>query len=261
MTRTTNFVGDIDGTKPCLKPYLYSHKPPSAAVEGSTSRRLHPGTWNKGQNPQFMQLPIEGSMPSHTGFTTNRVVNPLTPAYKLPHCRAAPFVEPKFLRDSYQTDDIEGTHAVPHHTKPARDSMNLVEMLTDIPGASAQWRPRGVKTSKQKDNMDVGDIIHAGFKTQRVTDNLRPVYIVNGFRSEDDPLSLPRAPYHAVNHPFYPLETHDIQGANPADSLKGVVGNIPHVKRRHFRATNNVQDIRGAQANTVHHSIVSTRQV
>ncbi|RHY04563.1 hypothetical protein DYB25_011079 [Aphanomyces astaci] len=158
-----------------MKPYVYFHKPPTVSVDGSTSKRLHPGIWNKGENPQFMQLPIEGSSPSHTGFTTNRIVNPLTPSYKLPHCEPAPLIYPKFLRDSYQTADIDGTRAAPRHTLPPRDTMNL--------------------------------------------------------------------------------------GANPADSLKGIVGNIPHVKRRHFRSTNNVQDIRGAQANTVHHSIVSNRHV
>ncbi|RLO07777.1 hypothetical protein DYB28_000415 [Aphanomyces astaci] len=257
MPRVTNFVDDIEGSKPCMKPYVYFHKPPTVSVDGSTSKRLHPGIWNKGENPQFMQLPIEGSSPSHTGFTTNRIVNPLTPSYKLPHCEPAPLIYPKFLRDSYQTADIDGTRAAPRHTLPPRDTMNL----NDIAGATAAWRPRGVKTSKLKDNMQVTDIIHAGFKSQRVTDVLRPVHVVNGFRSADDPLSFPRAPYEATKHPFYPLETHDIQGANPADSLKGIVGNIPHVKRRHFRSTNNVQDIRGAQANTVHHSIVSNRHV
>ncbi|ETV93080.1 hypothetical protein, variant 2 [Aphanomyces invadans] len=177
--------------------------------------------------------------------------------YKLPHCDPAPLIHPKFLRDSFQTADIEGTRAAPRYTHPPRDCMNL----SDIAGATASWRPRGVKTSKQKDSMQVADIIHAGFQSQRVTDALRPVHVVNGFRSADDPRSFPKAPYKSTNHPFYPLETHDIQGANPTDSLKGVVGNIPHVKRRHFRSTNNVQDIRGAQANTVHHSIVSNRQV
>ncbi|RQM29388.1 hypothetical protein B5M09_011957 [Aphanomyces astaci] len=190
-----------------MKPYVYFHKPPTVSVDGSTSKRLHPGIWNKGENPQFMQLPIEGSSPSHTGFTTNRIVNPLTPSYKLPHCEPAPLIYPKFLRDSYQTADIDGTRAAPRHTLPPRDTMNL----NDIAGATAAWRPRGVKTSKQKDNMQVADIIHAGFKSQRVTDALRPVHVVNGFRSADDPLSFPRAPYEATKHPFYPLETHDIQ--------------------------------------------------
>ncbi|RHY21161.1 hypothetical protein DYB32_009877 [Aphanomyces invadans] len=80
MPRVTNCVDDIEGTKPCMKPYLYFHKPPTASVDGSTSKRLHPDTWNKGMNPQFMQLPIAGSSPSHTGFTTDRV-DPIFPAY------------------------------------------------------------------------------------------------------------------------------------------------------------------------------------
>ncbi|KDO25400.1 hypothetical protein SPRG_09342 [Saprolegnia parasitica CBS 223.65] len=254
MPRVTNYVDDIAGAKPCLKPYMYTHKPPTADVSGSHSRQLHPSQWNKGANPQFQQLPIEGSSPSHTGFTTNRVVNPLNPKYPLPYCEPAPIVPPRFLRDSYQVDDIEGTRMRPLHARPPRDTMNV----SDVPGATAHWHEL---RKKERDILDCSDITHAGFKTKRVTDNLRPEYVVNGFPITDDPLSYTKKPYELKNHPFYPLQTKDIKGANPEDSQKGIVGGIPTALRRTFVATNNVTDIFGAQANTVHHSIVSNRRV
>ncbi|OQR85069.1 hypothetical protein ACHHYP_12369 [Achlya hypogyna] len=249
MPRVTNYVEDIAGAKPCLKPYMYSHKPPTADVAGSHSRQLHPTEWHKGTNPQFMQLPIEGSSPSHFGFTTTRVVNPLNPKYPLPSCEASPLVQPKFLRDSFQVGDIEGTHPRPLHARPPRDTMNV----RDVPGATAHWQEL---PKKERDILNCADIIHAGFKSKRVTDTLRPEYIVNGFPIADDPLSYAKRPYELHNHPFYPLQTKDIKGANPEDSQKGIVGGIPNAKRRTFSATNDVSDIVGARANTVHHSIV-----
>lgn len=46
-------------------------------------------------------------------FKTNRVVDPLLPAYKLPSTKMADPAEPKFLRDSYDVSDISGTKSRP----------------------------------------------------------------------------------------------------------------------------------------------------
>ncbi|GLD97485.1 hypothetical protein PINS_up006169 [Pythium insidiosum] len=78
---------------------------------------------------------------------------------------------------------------------------------------------------------------------------------------QDDALSHPKLLHPQRNKPSYALQTADIAGANPFDASKTVVGNIPNEKRRHFRQTNRTDDITGATADTVMHSIRSNRRV
>lgn len=92
-------------------------------------------------------------------------------------------------------------------------------------------------------------------------DVLNPVYSVNGMTVSDDPLSRP-APQHPFrNKPSFALATSDILGASCSDPAKAVVAGIVNEQRRDFRATNATADIRGAQADTLAHSIRSERRV
>lgn len=77
----------------------------------------------------------------------------------------------------------------------------------------------------------------------------------------DDPVkSRPRALPKAKYGPFNPLTTADIEGATPGWRPLPQV-NPPLEARRHFRNTNFMGDIPGAQADTLKHSICTERQV
>ncbi|KAJ0395635.1 hypothetical protein P43SY_003291 [Pythium insidiosum] len=255
-THTTNDVSDIAGARPLLKDHVYVNKPhfhEPSDIAGSCSKELHPR---------------HRSSPQPSGFRTNRVVNPMQPEYKLPSFQAAPPLIPKFLRDSYDVSDIAGTSFRPKIIANPRSPMRVSHATgleqDDIAGAQAGWLPfhkRGMREHPPRDILDVADIVNVDFKSSRVTDVLNPVYKVNGMTYQDDALSHPKLLHPQRDKPSYALQTADIAGANPFDASKTVVGGIPNEKRRHFRQTNRTDDITGATADTVLHSIRSNRRV
>lgn len=131
-TRVTNDVSDIAGAKPLLKEYVYTNKPhfyDPHDIKGSTSKELHPKSRRVGDTPAYQQLPIDGATPQPNGFRTNRVVNPLTPEYILPSFSTAPPVEPRFLRDSYNVSDIDGTRIRKREVAVPRNPLRVVKPL------------------------------------------------------------------------------------------------------------------------------------
>lgn len=107
----------------------------------------------------------------------------------------------------------------------------------------------------------MSDITSGGFRTRRITNPLTPTYRVNGMDVADDPVKCrPRPPPKAKDGPFNPLTTADIEGATPGWRPLPQV-NPPLEARRHFRNTNFMGDIPGAQADTVKHSICTERHV
>ncbi|TMW64030.1 hypothetical protein Poli38472_014147 [Pythium oligandrum] len=262
-THVTNDVTDIAGARPLLKDHVYVNKPhfyDAHDIHGSVSKELHPKNRRVGGDDRFKQLPIEGSSPMPSGFKTDRVVNPLEPAYILPSFKEAPPLIPKFLRDSYNVSDIDGTS----FKKKVIQNPRSPTRLDDIPGAQAGWLPankRPLREHPPRDIIDVADIVNVGFKSSRVTNVLNPVYTVNGMTSQDDAQMRSKILHPQLQKPSYALQTSDIAGANPYDASKNVVGGIPNEKRRGFRTTNRTDDINGAKADTVLHSIHSNRRV
>lgn len=107
----------------------------------------------------------------------------------------------------------------------------------------------------------MSDITGGGFRTRRLTNPLTPSYRVNGMDVADDPVKTrPRALPKAKDGPFYPLTTADIEGAAPGWRPLPQV-NPPIEARRHFRNTNFLGDLPGAQADTVKHSICTERHI
>ncbi|KUF88570.1 hypothetical protein AM587_10007869 [Phytophthora nicotianae] len=261
--RVTNDVTDIRGTRPLLKNHMYVNKPHFYDVhdiKGSTSMELHPKNWRAGSEDRFKQLPIEGTTSRPAGFRTERVVNPLQPNYKLPSFTKAPPIEPKFLRDSYNVSDIEGTSIKVRDIQHPRDGLKL----DDIAGAQAGWLPRhkrGLREHPPRDILNVQDITNVDFKSSRVTNVLNPVYTVNGMTVSDDPLSQPLKQHPKRDKPSYALKTDDIEGASCTDPATAVVAGIVMAHRRNYRDTNITSDISGAKADTLVHSIRSTRRV
>lgn len=194
-------------------------------------------------------------------FQTNRRVNPLEPEYILPSYVPAPNVCPKFTRDSYDVSDIEGTKSRPLYRFAERKN----HFIDDIEGAQCGWKPRHSQARHNAPPLDhclnVGDITGGDFRTRRTTNPLTPSYRVNGMDIADDPVaSRPRSLPKARDGPFYPLTTVDIEGAQPGWRPMPQV-NPPLETRRHFRNTNFVGDIPGAQADTVEHSICTDRHI
>lgn len=222
--------------------------------------RLHQDT-NK-PDRQLLLNDIEGSQPRNKWlFRTNRSVNPLEPSYTLPSFVAAPTVTSKFTRDSYDVSDIEGTKSRPLYPLAQRQN----HLVDDIDGAQSGWKPRHLRARREAPPLDyslnVRDITGGGFRTRRTTNPLIPSYRVNGMDIADDPIKTkPRGLPKAKTSPFYPLITLDIEGAQPGWRPLPQM-NPPLEARRHFRNTNYMGDIPGAQADTVKHSIVTDRHV
>ena len=258
----SNYVGDIDGAAPELKYMRYTARRPDLYVtkdiEKSSPMKLHA----RGPQPnpnEWHNNPIEGSKPRETRFKSNRHTDPLAPEYVLPRCKLEKPPTPKFIRDGYTVTDIDGTVPKPLYPLAMRDTYNV----HDIEGAQASWRPRHERARREappRDGLDVRDIMDEGFTTTRVTDPMNPHYFMNGMETCDDPIrTKPRALPKAIPGPYRSLYTDDILGAKsgwrPPHEMQP-----PPEKRRHWRHTNFVGDIGGAQADTVQHTIPTKRR-
>ncbi|CAM9664957.1 unnamed protein product [Ectocarpus sp. 12 AP-2014] len=262
-TRDNHTTADVDGARTFVRTSTLTNKPDSygvADILGTGSMRLHKDT-NK-PDRQLHHDDIEGSNPRNRWlFRTTRCIDPLEPEYTLPSFTTAPPIAPKFTRDSHDVSDIEGTKSRPLYPLEQRHN-HLVE---DIEGAQSGWKPRHRRARHEAAPLDhclnVSDITGGGFRTRRATNPLTPSYRVNGMDVADDPVkSRPRALPKAKDGPFYPLTTADIEGATPGWRPLPQV-NPPLEARRHFRNTNFMGDIPGAQADTVKHSICTERHV
>lgn len=85
-----------------------------------------------------------------------------------------------------------------------------------------------------------------------MTDPIQPEYRVNGMEIKDDQYSKPK-PIPNLISDSHLLQTKDISGAF-ADTKSA-----PHFQRREFRNTNFIQDIQGAHADSIKHSITTNR--
>jgi hypothetical protein len=137
--------------------------------------------------------------------------------------------------------------------------------VLDIEGAQANWKPRHVRArldaAPSKAMFDVQDINNVGFKSGRTIDPQAPVYSVNGMLIRDDiKFTKPRPLPNAADHDFFSLKTNDIEGAWPGWTPPHEC-QPPVERRRHFRNTNFVGDIAGAQPDTVKHAIRTNRVV
>lgn len=255
-----NRTDDIDGARPELKYLRYCEKRPdlyiTGDIKGAAPGRLHRDT-NKIDHTLMLD-DIEGAKPKPYTFKTSREVNPLNPEYPLASTELVKHAPPKFVRDAYSIGDIQGTAPRPRFRFAQRENHEV----HDIEGAQAGWRPRHERARREgaaRDGLDVHDINDLGFKTRRVTDPLRPAHFVNGMAISDDMVStMPKSLPKKRDGPTYSLTTQDIEGAQcgwkPPHEMQP-----PIEIRRHFRNTNFVGDIAGAQPDTVKHAIRTNR--
>eukprot|EP00602_Paraphysomonas_sp_CaronLab_P004725 CAMPEP_0185020760 /NCGR_PEP_ID=MMETSP1103-20130426/3401_1 /TAXON_ID=36769 /ORGANISM="Paraphysomonas bandaiensis, Strain Caron Lab Isolate" /LENGTH=501 /DNA_ID=CAMNT_0027551861 /DNA_START=17 /DNA_END=1522 /DNA_ORIENTATION=+ len=191
---------------------------------------------------------------------TKRHVDPLQPDYKLPSVTLAPYEPPKFIKNSMEIDDIEGTRTKQRKVAPSRDTMNL----DDIEGSRAGWKPRHMRVRSEAPAHDIlvttENPKKKTFKdhTHRSTNPLAPSYSINGDVIEDDPRSKPAKPKKFIADNKL-LRTDDVEGAQ-AGYVSQHLLSVPMDRRREFRNTNYLGDIPGAQADSVKHSIRTLRE-
>ncbi|OMJ71505.1 hypothetical protein SteCoe_30257 [Stentor coeruleus] len=112
---------DIPGASPQLKGYQYTNK--LSYINSTTG--------------------IDKSSPHSTSFTTNRQVNPLNPNYILPSSPPKQYTPPKFIRDTLDTHDIQGT-------SPTNLSRNHIRNTLDVSDIATRTKINE-KTSSPKD--------------------------------------------------------------------------------------------------------------
>lgn len=206
--RDTNRVDDIDGATSFRREQRIRAKPDlfsTQDIDGAAPKRLVPDH----AHPNFLGRndDIDGSRPKPYTFRTSRCTNPNDPEYKLPTYTVRPITPPRFMRDAMSNDDIEGSK--PRHKTRAepRDPLKV----DDIAGTTTSWRPHHLQRKGPSRNaLDVSDIVNVGFKTQRVSDPLRPVHDIYGMRVEDDLRSWP-SKQRQYAKPTLSLTTQDIE--------------------------------------------------
>jgi len=261
--RATNSIADILGARPAQKMNKFTNKPNSYDVSdiyGTRPLALHRET--NSVDYTLKHDDIDGARPRGCYIKNGRSsnpVDPLVPNYKLPSYKLEEEAPSKFLRDTLDVTDIDGTRSRPLYKFPPRENFDV----TDIQGAKAGWKPRHKRVQREgpaRDIMAVADINMQGVKKSgRCTDPLRPVHFINGMEVADDMVhTKPKLLPPARDGPFYPLNVRDIEGAYPGWQPPHKM-QPPLEARRHFRNTNFVGDIAGAQSDTVKHSIKTNR--
>jgi hypothetical protein len=140
--KITNDVSDIDGaTRTASRYERFVNKPlhnDAYDVPGSKSKPLTHSR-NVRDNSLYVD-DIDGTRPfiKERILMTKRQVNPLNPEYPLPSFASTEPYEPKFIRDTLDIRDIDGSRSKPLHRSNTRDTYSN----SDIVGAQVGWRPR-----------------------------------------------------------------------------------------------------------------------
>lgn len=95
-------ISDIEGSKPCMKPYIYTNKPDYINaiddIAGTRSRVLIRKVCRDGYS--LNNTDLKGAHPQTNEFVTKREpTNPVDPVYKLPTAVPVEPLIPKFIRD------------------------------------------------------------------------------------------------------------------------------------------------------------------
>ena len=163
---------------------------------------------------------IEKSFPSAVNFKTKRVTNPLEPKYKFSEVEGYPLEFPKFIRDSIDIKDIEGSSPNKRIYDMKRETMQ--EKIKSIRGAQCRipYVRKNLGNIKYH-YLDYSDVNNFTFKTRRQTNVLDPIYIFKKENSQNSyfhgPIekSKPETKYPYYYKPSLNLKLDDIKGSNP----------------------------------------------
>lgn len=250
-------TGDIEGAQSYLPGYKYINKPNYYSVvdiEKASPQPRHKSLNKPSTN--LLTSDIPSASPNVLQFKTSRKDhNPLTPVYNLASFEVKPSTPPRFLRDSINIDDIEGTKPSVYSKWQTRNSSDV----KDIFGATAKPR-RNLNKPDLMNPKDINTI--EVFESKRVTNPLMPEYLC---RNEDNQVivvgevegSKPRRMVNLNQAPHSRhLSTGDIEGATAGTKGNGPIGTK---LRNYLRSPNEITDIDGAQAGTFKKGITTVR--
>ena len=256
--RDINSVADIEGATSAVA-YGEKYKNKPTFTGNADIEKSRPAPLKKERNVRDLSLvidDIEGTRRTVTDrmMRTSRHVNPLNPDYQLPSCNPVVVPEPRFLRDAHDVSDIEGAKAQPRREVKTRDIMSNEGVV----GAQAGWKPRHRRCRTEapphpvmmESGPELKDTKFAE-RSLRVTDPVDPVYTFNGMEVKNEESSKPK-----------PLKKHiaDNKGQR-TDDIEGARRGPVRMKRREYRNIMTTQDVQGAQADTVFHTIQTARVV
>ncbi|CAD8154622.1 unnamed protein product [Paramecium pentaurelia] len=259
-SQSTMTIQGIDGAAPKLKPYQYLNKEQFCNrdddIPGTKSRPLIRSS-NRSDN-QLMVDDIKGTRPKVNKFSTNRdPVNPLEPVYKIASYEQAEPLQPKFIRDSYNVQDIEG--AQPSFMNPKLKKQPVI--MEEVEGS----HPRQLFLPKDYvDSLQVKDINNDQLhKYIRNTNPIEPIY---QHRDEEGKLvqigfidgSKTKQLHPITINKFASsiLTTQDIVGAQAGSHSQHFLRTN---QRKDYRQTNSISDIEGVKAGTLKKGIESKR--
>jgi hypothetical protein len=138
-----NDVSDIDGARSGPKYQHFFNKPQflQSDVQGSTSKPL---SWARNVRDNSLYIDdIDGTRHSIKDrmMRTGRHVDPLAPSYPLPSFVPAEDPVPKFIKDSMEISDIDGTKPKFKKTFAPRDTMNIADIDGARPKKGYDSRP------------------------------------------------------------------------------------------------------------------------
>ncbi|KRW99826.1 hypothetical protein PPERSA_10945 [Pseudocohnilembus persalinus] len=203
---------------------------------------------------------INGARPNICQFKTNRVGNnPLEPVYQLPQVQLTQPEVLKFLRNTLDISDIDGTRPKKDTSFiPKRNPIQYEEIAGSKP--RKQYVPNNIRSS-----LDVKDINNTkSWYPQRQTNPLQPVYKVYDDKNQIQFYGKVEKSEPKILHPNnfkspnYAYNNQDIEGSQ-AYSLPNKF--LMKDQRKDFRNINDTADINGAQPNTVKKGIRTQRNI
>ena len=133
--KVINDISDIEGAKSGPKYQPFFNKPQflQSDVHGSTSKAL---SWGRNVRDNSLYIDdIDGTRHSIKDrmLRSGRHVNPLEPNYPLPTYVPAENPEVKFIKDSLDHSDIDGSYSKPKVQLATRDTMRVDDIAGSRP--------------------------------------------------------------------------------------------------------------------------------
>jgi hypothetical protein len=195
---------------------------------------------------------IEFSCPNCVKTKIKRHLNPLEPKYTLPSSPEYLPYEIKFIKDSLNSDDIEGSKPKKVIGKmKSRDIMRTVDVKDSWP------KKPYIRTSKYE-YIDYTDVTNTDFKSNRIVNPLEPFYTMNfvdGTKNKFGPIekSKPQTGYKYIFRVPFNLKVDDIEGSNIGSKNK-----IKNFKSKNF--CYDISDIKGSKSGTLLKGIFTKRK-